>query len=721
MCRERYTEVMGGKSHEPEPLRLPLLSDHAISNSDLEADHFRLEKKLGAVVDAIRLKDTATPFSIMLTGGWGAGKTSAMSWLDATFKSEKQVNSSPNYCNVDTCWFYPWKYQNKEDVWRGLIAEVILRAMRVEGVDSAKILKAARQFGGFLGRGFIRLLGSANVKVGNSKATGFESDIDLKEAISGVMEEYGKHVTPQEAYFNEFENIFKGWVEDTYPSHGNRRLVVFIDDLDRCMPDIALQVLEALKLYLQVPNLVFVVGVERSVIDRIVHKRYSDLVGAEVMADGFHEKAARYLDKMFTVEVNIEPTDEEVSEFFARRVESTKVWEAVPAEHRDRLKRVILNLSGRTPRSIVRLVNRVVIACGRRSPESSLNLAQELQRELIDAACQQLGYDDLPQRNAEGRIFFSIWSRILSKRSKGQAVRFPPAELKLRLEMLTFRIDQKTSEIEQSWPDRFLNPEFDHLAPLLKLQFRQYAKLLTSLDIAILLEIPYSETLPDISQPLTPEYLALSSVSWNRLYEIVSNANGMDPLDVTTSYLEQLTELTLEDEDIDNLSLLAFIPSLKNLTLRNTSGTNITFLDSLQNLQTLSLLYSDVKDLSPVRHLKHLRYLAVYDSPASDFSFVSELEQLEFLGLYYVGVRDLSPLAHLRNLRRLDIAGTNVSDLSPLRSIKSLESITLLDVPVSDFSPLIGLDNLTQVILPDGTFWNPQSEPIPDKYNPKAR
>lgn len=134
---------MGGKSHEPEPLRLPLLSDHAISNSDLEADHFRLEKKLGAVVDAIRLKDTATPFSIMLTGGWGAGKTSAMSWLDATFKSEKQVNSSPNYCNVDTCWFYPWKYQNKEDVWRGLIAEVILRAMRVEGVDSAKILKAA--------------------------------------------------------------------------------------------------------------------------------------------------------------------------------------------------------------------------------------------------------------------------------------------------------------------------------------------------------------------------------------------------------------------------------------------------------------------------------------------------------------------------------------------------------------------------------------------------
>ena len=67
---------------------------------------------------------TETPFSVMVSGGWGTGKTSAMAWLDAHLR--KTGDGKRKRLKVDTCWFYPWKYQEREDVWKGLIAEVIL-------------------------------------------------------------------------------------------------------------------------------------------------------------------------------------------------------------------------------------------------------------------------------------------------------------------------------------------------------------------------------------------------------------------------------------------------------------------------------------------------------------------------------------------------------------------------------------------------------------------
>ena len=47
---------------------------------------------------------------------------------------------------------------------------------------------------------------------------------------------------------------------DPGPEHTTRRFVVFIDDLDRCLPDKALQVLESMKLFFDLDGFVFVVG-----------------------------------------------------------------------------------------------------------------------------------------------------------------------------------------------------------------------------------------------------------------------------------------------------------------------------------------------------------------------------------------------------------------------------------------------------------------------------
>lgn len=777
-------------------LRLPLLSDLAITTDECDADAFELENKLGAIVDAIFLKETPTPFATMLSGGWGSGKSSAMTWLDATLKKGPVGYGDADTVKVDTCWFYPWKYQTREDVWRGLVAEVILAAIKAESVDAAKIVKAARQFGAFLGRGFVRVLSAVSLTVGDAATTGASADIDLKEALGGVIEEYGKHVTPHEAYYNEFEDVLRRWVEDTYPVSGNRRLVVFIDDLDRCMPAIALQVLEALKLYLNVRNLVFIVGVDRVVIDRIVQKSYTDLVGKQAMDDGFSEKAARYLDKMFPVEINIEPTDEEVRAFFAKRIELTNVWQSIPRQHRELFKNVLLDIGGRTPRTIVRLVNRVVVAYGRRSAEGTTTLEQELQRELLDVVCQGLGYEDLPQRSANGRRFFATWSQILAD-NPGIAINIPQLEVEARL------AKRDSTEIEQEaefgWAaktglrrgrvvkgdaaSREPRSEFSHLSRLLSADFSPYRELVSNLQVARLLSIPYrwsSEAL-DVSTFGTPQ-ASMTPELWDQLRVLVARSMGVDPATLTSEKLRELDELELAGYDSGDLSPLAGLAALKRLDLELGHVSNVTPLATLTTLESLDLAHTRVSDISPLLKLTKLVSLSLYETRVSDLAPLTGLTALQWLNLWGTQVSNLSPLSGLAALQSLDLWGTQVSDLSPLAGLLALQTLNLSrtpvsdvsplsgltalqelylsdtpvsdvspvsglialrtlylsstqvsdvsplsglialrtlylsSTPVSDISPLIGLPNLTEVWLPDGTSWNPQTQPPPKRY-----
>ena len=52
------------------------------------------------------------------------------------------------------------------------------------------------------------------------------------------------------------------------------RLVVFVDDLDRCLPEKAIQILEAIKLFLEVKDTVFVLGMDKEVVVQGLETRY---------------------------------------------------------------------------------------------------------------------------------------------------------------------------------------------------------------------------------------------------------------------------------------------------------------------------------------------------------------------------------------------------------------------------------------------------------------
>ncbi len=72
----------------------------------------------------------------------------------------------------------------------------------------------------------------------------------------------------------EFRDTFEQLIQHVLP---RGYLVIFVDDLDRCLPEKAVEVLEAIKLFLDVPGCIFILGIDQDVIQRGIRLRYGEL------------------------------------------------------------------------------------------------------------------------------------------------------------------------------------------------------------------------------------------------------------------------------------------------------------------------------------------------------------------------------------------------------------------------------------------------------------
>ncbi|TCO81192.1 KAP-like P-loop domain-containing protein [Plasticicumulans lactativorans] len=87
------------------------------------------------------------------------------------------------------------------------------------------------------------------------------------------------------------------------------RIVLFIDDLDRCPPERVVQVLEAIHLLLALPLFVVVVGVDMRWVVNALHQRFADQLDSS--GDGGSERASAldYLEKIFQLAFWLPPLD----------------------------------------------------------------------------------------------------------------------------------------------------------------------------------------------------------------------------------------------------------------------------------------------------------------------------------------------------------------------------------------------------------------------------
>jgi tetratricopeptide (TPR) repeat protein len=211
------------------------------------------------------------PFNICVSGGWGTGKTTLLKGLESRFNQRTEdPGSTEPQTEFVTIWFDPWKLSSEEEV-RNSLARLVLQAIE----EDASFATQAEI--GIERRNVLRMLSDRLLKVSPDDVSAFyRADSRMKDT------------------FVEVEDIFRR-VAEVYLSDPDypRRLVIFIDDLDRCPHGRVTEVLESVKLFFDLPGLIFVFALDAVQLERAVAASY-----------GLSRDEARvYLEKIFQLTV----------------------------------------------------------------------------------------------------------------------------------------------------------------------------------------------------------------------------------------------------------------------------------------------------------------------------------------------------------------------------------------------------------------------------------
>jgi hypothetical protein len=141
-------------------------------------------------------------------------------------------------------------------------------------------------------------------------------------AISSLMNGYSVTTTSTPmAEDDEFEEEFEDIVK------GSSRVIVFIDELDRCSADDVVATLETMRIFLEVENCVFVVAVDQQSLEQALRHRARQ----ETPVDGVHpyfSSAGSYIDKIFQYQLALPPLrSRDMTDFVEEQVKGRPgVW-----------------------------------------------------------------------------------------------------------------------------------------------------------------------------------------------------------------------------------------------------------------------------------------------------------------------------------------------------------------------------------------------------------
>lgn len=267
------------------------------------------------------------PLTIGVLGDWGSGKSSLMQIAARELDDvrDEHAGHEPKEDPVSpylTVHFSPWQYEDHDDVKIALMTAVLDAIVkRAPGtVDQVgrlrKIVAGLRRWGRKLGRTGAAaapallpvILQSAGVELDPSTlaaaealtgAAAKQTEAALKEPDDeGSATPAGDAASPLgdvDAFRREFSKLVAD-IPDC------KAVVVFIDDLDRCLPDTVVDTFEAIRLFLNTPNTAYVLALNQNVVESAIDSRYPELKKSDGAGIG-----RDYLEKMLQLKVAIPP------------------------------------------------------------------------------------------------------------------------------------------------------------------------------------------------------------------------------------------------------------------------------------------------------------------------------------------------------------------------------------------------------------------------------
>lgn len=243
------------------------------------------------LVEEIITRADLDPVTVGINAPWGGGKTTVLQLLKRRLEARDDI-----FCLLVS----PWEYDNKTDPTTAFIDEVL------GGLQ--KKLEGAKGFG----EKVKETLGKLRRRVKFSKALKLVATSALTMTIPDVGslidlfdDSNAGDDMPPDPTLQGFRGQFAATMEsdDLAPL---KRVVVVVDDLDRSLPDTVVETLEAIKLFLSVKKMAFVIAADED--------NVANAIGRRLQTTGQSITSRLYLEKIIQVPVRIPALSKEQTE-----------------------------------------------------------------------------------------------------------------------------------------------------------------------------------------------------------------------------------------------------------------------------------------------------------------------------------------------------------------------------------------------------------------------
>lgn len=219
-------------------------------------------------------------------GDWGSGKTSFLQQLDRYLTGGEDADGKEvrgkHENHVTTVWFEAWRYQ-----YESAPVVALLQEIRSQLPWQSKAFQEAQKLGEVTLRSALLAVEDLTKKIG------IQASAIQKEGERWERDNFAAAL-PSHVIRQHLEKALSTLLGST--KRRKRRLVILVDDLDRCESKAAFALLEGIKIYLNLPSCIFVLGVNQRIIE--------DAIAAQIPSyqkeqdRGPRRRAREYLEKL---------------------------------------------------------------------------------------------------------------------------------------------------------------------------------------------------------------------------------------------------------------------------------------------------------------------------------------------------------------------------------------------------------------------------------------
>ena len=347
----------------------------AINDSPSSTDSIGFTPFVTALSRLISHPETKTPLTIGLYGPWGSGKSS--------FIEQVQGDINKNKKPIRQIDFNAWKHDASENLWVVFLQSLFVQLETPLGffekykmrflsllqatnklnlaINSLLFIGVIVYFGAFLAPNIneaflnkneaepvlkaliksspgwlssIIILGFLSPSVFNSVTKLFMPiGVNLSRLISG--RNFKESVESIEGFRECFSSLIKLYLGKEL------RLVVYIDDLDRCSPDNAVAVIETINILLGIEKTIFILGIDRDKLTLSVEAKYKDLLELDYnqqqwnknnksLINNKHRYGELFMEKMIQLPISVpHPGAEDIRKFAHNLIENSDKSEII--------------------------------------------------------------------------------------------------------------------------------------------------------------------------------------------------------------------------------------------------------------------------------------------------------------------------------------------------------------------------------------------------------